>query len=71
MTRTEIYNRMKDLGIKHYIVSVCHMNEDGKRYWNRENGFHKCHYTDESFEQEIAYLESQKYNWFDVIHLHS
>ena len=70
MTRIEIYNKAKELGIKHYIVSICHQNEDGRRFWWKDYGFDKCHYTDETFDQEIERLEAQGYNFFDVIHIH-
>ena len=70
MTRLEIYNKMKELGMKHYIVSCCHMNSQGKKSWYMEQGFHKCHYTDDEFEKEINHLEERGYNFFDVIHLH-
>ena len=70
MTRIEKYNRMKELGVKHYIVSCCHLTEDGQKCWFKDSGFISCHYTDEEFEREIARLERQGYNMFDVIHLH-
>ena len=70
MTRIEKYNRMKELGVKHYIVSCCHLTEDGTKSWFKDKGFISCHYTDEEFENEIARLERQGYNMFDVIHLH-
>jgi len=70
MTRLEIYNKMKETGVKHYILSCCRMNEDGKKFWHKSEGFHRCHYTDEEFDAEINFLEKQGYNYFDVIHLH-
>lgn len=70
MTRLEIYNRMKELGMKHYIVAICHITEEGKKSWYTETDFHKCHYTDEEFDNEIDRLVRNGYNFFDVIHLH-
>ena len=70
MTRIEIYNKMKKLGIKHYIVSCCHLTETGRKTWYKTSGFEKCHQTDKSFEETICSLEKQGYNFFDVIHLH-
>ncbi len=69
MTRWEIRKKMKECGVKHYILACCHMNEDGKRFWWKTDGFHKCHYTDAEFDNEVKFLEKQGYNWFDVIHL--
>lgn len=71
MTRVEIYNKMKELGIKHYINSASVLNPDSARFtWTIWEGFHKCHNTDESFDKEIELLERRGYNFFDVIHLH-
>lgn len=69
MSRIEIYKKAKQLGIKHYINSASVF--DGKHFgWVTNEGFAKCHYTDESFEEEIKRLESHGYNFFDVIHIH-
>ena len=68
MTRVDIYNRMKELGIKHYINSAWVLI-DGKIGWSTRN-LNRCHYKDETFEEEIKRLENQGYNFFDVIHLH-
>lgn len=70
MTRIEIYNRMKELGVKHYINSATmHSNYSSKKF-TIFDGFHKCHRTDESFEKEISNLTKRGYDYFDVIHLH-
>ena len=69
MNRIEIRNKMKEYGIKHYIVSCCHLTEDGRKAWEITEGFHKCHYTEEEFDREIQYLEKRGYNFFDVIHV--
>lgn len=70
MTRIEIYNKMKELGMKHYILSASVIGYNGKRGWTTDN-LMKCHYTDESFDKEISKLEAHGYNFFDVIHLHA
>lgn len=70
LDRWTIYDRMKQYNIKHYIVSCCFMDEEGHRHWQKYDGFHKCHYNDKEFDDEIALLERQGYNYFDVIHNH-
>ena len=71
MTRLEILNKMKELGVKHYIVAAKHYsNEKGKYTWIETERIHKCHYNDESFEEEVSRLEAQGYDFFDVIHNH-
>lgn len=70
MNRIEIYNRMQELGIKHYIVSATSHTPSNKVFAFKTDGFHKCHHTDESFEAEIGYLTKQGFDFFDVIHLH-
>ena len=70
MDRIEIYNRMKVLGIKHYILSATMYSNYSDNRFTINDGFHKCHRTDESFDEEISILRNRGYNFFDVIHLH-
>lgn len=71
MTRIEIYNRMKELGVKHYIMSAKMFSDEQNKYtWIESEWFQHCHYTDESFNNEISKLLKQGFNMFDVIHLH-
>lgn len=70
MDRLDILAKMKKLGMKHYIVSICHLTAEGHKTWWKDWGFEHCHYTEESFDAEIKRLERQGYNFFDVIHAH-
>lgn len=68
LDRFAIYERMKQEKMKHFIHSCCYMDDDGHRHFITTDGFHKWHKTDESFEDEIAFLEAQGFNYFDVTH---
>ena len=71
MTRLEIYSKMKELGVKHYIVAAKrYSDEKGKYTWIETERMEKCHYNDDSFDNEIRKLTDQGFNFFDVIHLH-
>lgn len=71
MERNEILNKMREYGIKHYIVSAT-MESNWNSWYDKTitEGIDKCHWDDESFEKEIARLEHKGYFRFDVIHLH-
>lgn len=68
--RLEIYNSMKEKGIRHYIVTAYRMDEHGRTSCRWDCGFRKCHETDDSFDREIEILRGRGFNYFDVIHLH-
>ena len=69
MTRIEIYNRMKELGMKHYIMAAKRYSDEQEKYTSIETErMHKCHYDDDTFEAEIRKLTNQGFNFFDVIH---
>lgn len=70
MSRIDIYNRMKELGMKHYIISAIMHSNDDKRVIVQTDGFNKCHFTHESFDKEVDGLLNKGYDQFDVIHLH-
>ena len=69
MTRIEIYNRMKELGMKHYIMAAKRYSDEKEKYtWIETERMQKCHYDDDTFEAEIRNLTNQGFNFFDVIH---
>lgn len=71
MTRIEIYNKMKALGMKHYILAAKRYSDEKGRYtWIETERLHRCHYTDKSFDEEVSRLDRLGFNFIDAIHLH-